>query len=182
MSGSCIFRWAGFGSKLVIMPDILTIYAESQPGKPAVIDDRVGGEVTRWTYRELEEKANRLANALLSLSIQPGEKVIWCGPNSAQVVAAISAARKVGSVAVPLNYRLTADEAQYVIGHSDATIAYVDAEQAPMFAALRDRVDRLRHVIVYGGRRRTGCSARTSWPPPRRARRPSPTRTRASPP
>jgi acyl-CoA synthetase (AMP-forming)/AMP-acid ligase II len=133
------------------MPDILTIYAQSQPGKPAVIDDRGGGEVTRWTYRELEEQSNRLANALLSLKIQPGEKVIWCGPNSAQVVAAISAARKVGSVAVPLNYRLTAEEAQYVIGHSDASIAYVDAEQAPMFAALRDRVDRLRDVIVYGG-------------------------------
>jgi acyl-CoA synthetase (AMP-forming)/AMP-acid ligase II len=133
------------------MPDILTIYAEAQPDKPAVIDDRGGGQVLRWTYRELEEHSNRLANALLSLGTQPGEKVIWCGPNSAPVVAAISATRKAGGVAVPLNYRLTVDEAQHVVGHSDATIAYVDAENAPMFAALRDRVDRLRHVIVYGG-------------------------------
>jgi acyl-CoA synthetase (AMP-forming)/AMP-acid ligase II len=132
------------------MPDILTVYAQTQPDKPAVIDDRGGGEVTRWTYRELEEESNRLANALLSLGLQPSEKVIWCGPNSAQVVAAISATRKVGSVAVPLNYRLTAEEAQYVVGHSDATIAYVDAEHAPLFAALRDRLDRLQHVIVFG--------------------------------
>jgi acyl-CoA synthetase (AMP-forming)/AMP-acid ligase II len=133
------------------MPDILTIYAETQPDKPAVIDDRGGGQVLRWSYRELEEHSNRLANALLSLGTQPGEKVIWCGPNSAPVVAAISATRKAGGVAVPLNYRLTVDEAQHVVGHSDATIAYVDAEHAPMFAALRDRVGRLRHVIVYGG-------------------------------
>jgi acyl-CoA synthetase (AMP-forming)/AMP-acid ligase II len=133
------------------MPDFLTMYAQSQPDKPAVIDDRGGGQVTRWSYRELEEQSNRLANALLSLGVQPGEKLVWCGPNSAQVVAAICAMRKTGSVAVPLNYRLTAEEAEYVVRHSDATVAYVDAEHAPMFAGLRDRVQRLRHVIVYGG-------------------------------
>ena len=133
------------------MPDFLTSYAESQPGKPAVIDDRGGGEPVRWTYRELEEHSNRLANALVSLGAGPGEKVIWCGPNSPQVVAVIGATRKVGAVAVPLNYRLTADEARYVIGHSDASVAYVDAEHAPMFAAVRGSLDRLRHVIVFGG-------------------------------
>src|ERR1700758_4183218 len=115
------------------MPDILTIYAETQPDKLAVIDDDRGGQVLRWTYRELEEHSNRLANALLSLGAQPGEKVIWGGPHSAPVVAAICATRKAGGVAVPLNYRLTEDEAQHVVGHSDATIAYVDAEHAPMF-------------------------------------------------
>jgi AMP-binding enzyme len=153
------------------MPDILAIYAQSQPDKLAVIDDRGGGEVLRWTYRELEEHANRLANALLSLGIQPGEKVIWCGPNSAQVVAAIGATRKAGGVAVPLNYRLTADEAQHVVGHSDATIAYVDAEHAPMFAALRDRIDRLRHVIVYGGPPLDGMLGDGSRPGPGADRR-----------
>jgi acyl-CoA synthetase (AMP-forming)/AMP-acid ligase II len=133
------------------MPDLLTSYAEIQPGKDAVVDDRGNGNLVRWTYTELEAQANRLANALLSLEVTPGEKVIWCGPNSANVVAVVCAARKIGAVAVPLNYRLTAAEALHVIGHSDASIAYVDAEHAPMFAALRDRLDRLRHVIVYGG-------------------------------
>src|SRR5215469_5634845 len=133
------------------MPDILTSYAESQPDKPAVIDDRGSGEPVRWTYRELEERSNRLANALVSLGVGPGEKVIWCGPNSPQLVAAIGATRKIGAVSVPLNYRLTADEARYVIGHSDASVAYVDADHAPMFAALQGSLDRLRHVIVFGG-------------------------------
>ena len=135
------------------MPDFLTSYAESQPDKPAVIDDRGSGEPVRWTYRELEERSNRLAHALASLGVGPGEKVIWCGPNSPQVVAAIGATRKIGAVSVPLNYRLTADEARYVIAHSDASVAYVDAEHAPMFAALRGSLDRLRQVIVYGGAR-----------------------------
>jgi len=154
------------------MPDFLTIYAQTQPDKPAVIDDRGGGHVTRWTYRELEERSNRLTNALLSLGARPGEKLIWCGPNSPQVVAAISAMRKTGSVAVPLNYRLTAEEAEYVVRHSDATVAYVDAEHAPMFADLPDRVERLRTVIVYGGPALAGMlgedfvAAAPATPPP----------------
>ena len=133
------------------MPDILTIYAASQPDKPAVVDDRGSGGGIRWTYAEFEAQANRLARSLLSLGVRPGEKLIWCGPNSAHVVAIISAARKVGAVNVPLNYRLTPEEALHVIGHCDASIAYVDAEHTPMFAALRDRLGKLRHIIVFGG-------------------------------
>ena len=133
------------------MPDLLTTHAQNQPDKLAVIDDRGSGEPVRWTYRELEERSNRLANALASLGVGPGDKVLWCGPNSPQVVAIIAATRKLGAVAVAVNYRLTAEEATYVIGHSDAAVGYVDAEQAPMFAGLRDDLDRLRQVIVYGG-------------------------------
>jgi acyl-CoA synthetase (AMP-forming)/AMP-acid ligase II len=133
------------------MPDILTIYAGSQPDKQAVVDDRGSGGLLRWTYAELEAQANRLASALLALGVRPGEKVIWCGPNSAHVVAIVNATRKAGAVAVPLNYRLTPQEALHVIDHSDASIAYVDSEHAPTFAALRGRLGQLRHVIVYGG-------------------------------
>ncbi|HEY2312907.1 MAG TPA: AMP-binding protein [Streptosporangiaceae bacterium] len=133
------------------MPDILTVYAEAQPDKLAVIDDKGGEEIVQWTYAELEARSNQVANALLSLGAGPGKKVIWCGPNSPQVVAVMTATRKIGGVAVPLNYRLTAEEARYVIDHSDSEIAYVDAEYAHLFAGLVNELDSLRHVIVYGG-------------------------------
>src|SRR5579862_3175207 len=131
--------------------DFLTLYAKAQPGKPAVIEDRPDGQVTVWTYAEFEAQSNRVANLLLSLGVTPGSKVLWCGPNSPQVVAVMSAARKVGAVAVPLNYRLTPEEASYVVNHSDAGIVYADYEHAPMFAALRDELEKVRHYIVVGG-------------------------------
>jgi fatty-acyl-CoA synthase/long-chain acyl-CoA synthetase len=134
------------------MPDLLTLYASSQPGKLAVIDDRPGADVVSWTYAQLEAEANRLANALASLGVGPGEKVIWCGPNSPQVVAVTGATRKLGAVAVPLNYRLTAAEARYIVAHSDACAAYVDAEYAHLMPAPHDgHPGSLRHVLVYGG-------------------------------
>jgi fatty-acyl-CoA synthase/long-chain acyl-CoA synthetase len=62
----------------------------------------------------------------------------------------VSASRKIGAVAVPLNYRLTPEEALYVINHSDAEVAYVDHENAPMFAALRGQFEKVRHIIAVG--------------------------------
>jgi len=60
--------------------DILSIYAQSQPDKPAVIDDKRTGR-RRWTYAELEAQANRIGNLLLSLEISPGRKSV-VRPNS----------------------------------------------------------------------------------------------------
>jgi fatty-acyl-CoA synthase/long-chain acyl-CoA synthetase len=133
------------------MPDTLAIYAQSQPDKPGIIDDKPDGTVVRWTYAELNAQSNRVANLLLSLGAGRGKKVLWCGPNSPEVVAVMSATRKIGAVAVPLNYRLTPEEALYVINHSDAEVAYVDYEHAPMFATFRGQLDKVRHIIAVGG-------------------------------
>jgi acyl-CoA synthetase (AMP-forming)/AMP-acid ligase II len=136
------------------MPDILSAYAASQPDKLAVIDDRPDGEIVSWTYAELEAESNRLANALASLGAGPGRKVIWCGPNSLQIVSCVNATRKIGAVAVPLNYRLTQEEARYIVAHSDAHIAYVDAEYAHLFGSADGEPAQqgsLRHVLVFGG-------------------------------
>ena len=134
------------------MPDdILSVHARNQPDKPGVIDDRPDGTVITWTYAELEAQANRVANLLLALGAGPGTKVLWCGPNSPQVVAVMNATRKIGAIAVPLNYRLTPEEACYIVNHSDAEVVYVDYEHAPMFAALRGQLEKVRHVIAVGG-------------------------------
>ncbi len=88
---------------------------------------------------------------LVSLGLRRGEKLVWCGQNSPGVVRVMHAARKVGAVAVPLNYRLTPEEAQYVVDNSDAVMAYVDAEYAPLFAKIRAHVPKLREVLVFDG-------------------------------
>ena len=67
-------------------------------------------------------------------------KLVWCGQNSLGVVVLINAARKIGATAVPLNYRLSDDEAAYVTDHSDAVLVYVDAEYAPLFERIRDEL------------------------------------------
>jgi len=155
-------------------PDPLAAHAAALAHKPAVIDDRPGACLVCWTFADLNAQANRLANALLALGVKRGDRVVWCGPNSTGVVRLIHAARKLGAVAVPLNYRLTADEAQYVVDDSDAVLACIDAEMAPLFEAIRPRLPKVREVLVFGGAPRHGqrdleplvAAASTSEPPP----------------
>ena len=63
----------------------------------------------------------------------------------------INAARKLGVTAVPLNYRLSDEEATYVTDHSDANIVYVDVEFAPMFERIRGQLPKVDHFLVFDG-------------------------------
>src|SRR5580658_2105643 len=105
--------------------DLLAMYAAAQPDKAAVIDDRPGEPVVNWSFAELDRRANQLGHHLLSLGVDPKTKVVWCGQNSASLLAAVHAIRKVGAVGVPLNYRLSPDEAAYVVDNCDARVVYV---------------------------------------------------------
>lgn len=135
-----------------LMGDFLSAYALTQTHKLAVVDDRPNGTVRSLTFGELEAQSNRLANVMLDLGVRPGDsKVVWCGQNSIGLVLMINAARKLGVTAVPLNYRLSDEEAAYVTDHSDATIVYVDAEFAPMFERIRAELPKVASCLVFDG-------------------------------
>ncbi|MAT06708.1 MAG: hypothetical protein CL424_16860 [Acidimicrobiaceae bacterium] len=136
--------------------DLLTGHAAQQPDKLAVIDDRrgrtgEGDDVRTATYAQLEARANRLAHVLRDHGVSAGDKVVWCGQNSMGIVEVVNAARKVGAVAVPLNYRLADEEAAYVVDHSDAGTVYVYADYATMFARIRDSIPKVRTILVFDG-------------------------------
>ena len=126
--------------------DPIAVHAGAFPTKAAIID---GDIVT--TYAELNALVNRLAGGLAALGAQAGDRAVWCGPNSTPVLAFIHAARKLGLVAVPAAYRFTAEELQYVIDNSDATLVAVDAEHAAKVEAVRDQLPKVREVVVFGG-------------------------------
>ncbi|HEX9259078.1 MAG TPA: AMP-binding protein [Acidimicrobiales bacterium] len=133
------------------MGDFLTTYAQLQGEKVAVIDDRPDGTLLTLTFADLESRANRLGQVLHGLGVRPGGKVVWCGQNSIGVVTAMNACRKIGAIAVPLNYRLSPEEAAYVTDHSDTTVVYVDAEFAPLFERIRSDIPKVTTVLVYDG-------------------------------
>ena len=142
-------------------PDVLAVHAQTQADAIAVIvDGSGGGTASMATFGELNAVVNRLANGLYDTGARAGERLVWCGPNSLEVLATIHAARKLGLVAVPLSYRFTAEEMAYVIDNSDATTVVVDAEQAPLVAEIRDQIPKVRTVVVFGGPTPAGC---TPW-------------------
>src|SRR4029450_6408027 len=130
--------------------DILSLHAAARPEKPAVVEDRPDGRRLRWSYAELNQRVNRLAHRMLALGVRARDRVIWCGMKSPEVGAMNHGARMIGPTAVPLNYRLSPEEAAYVVDNSDAVFAWADTDQAELFAGIRAAIPKVREVAVYG--------------------------------
>jgi len=132
------------------MPDLLAAHGAAHPAKLAVIDDRPGRPVVAWSFAELDRRANQLAHLLVDLGADASTKVVWCGQNSAGLVAAFHAIRKAGAIGVPLNYRLSPDEAAYVVDNSDAEVVVVDTEHVGLIERARHGAPRVTSVVVFG--------------------------------
>ncbi len=133
------------------MPDVLKLHADGSPDKHAVIVDAShGARSSVTTFAELNELVNRVAHGLRALGVEQGDRIVWCGPNSLEVIVVIHAARKAGLVAVPLSYRFNAEEMQYVIDNSDATLVVADGEYAPVVDSVRDQLPNVRAFVGFG--------------------------------
>lgn len=132
-------------------PDVLALHALSRGSKLAVVDDRPDAPPRQVTFAELNVHVNQLANTLLAAGLTPDDRVAWCGQNALEVIATLHATRKTGIGSVPVNYRLTADEAAYLIDDSDAVAILVDADRAPLLAEIAPRLPKIRTVVVFGG-------------------------------
>jgi acyl-CoA synthetase (AMP-forming)/AMP-acid ligase II len=74
------------------------------------------------TYREFNERVNRVASALRQLGLEPGDRVAIFSPNRAEILEVLFASWKAGLVAVPMNFRLHHDEVLYILNHSEAKV------------------------------------------------------------
>ncbi|MFC0252863.1 class I adenylate-forming enzyme family protein [Massilia consociata] len=84
----------------------------------------------RFSYRQLNELANRFANALERVGVAPGHRVSLYAPNSWQWIVSYYAVLKLGAVVNPLNAMLTAEEAKYAIEDCGASLVVASADNA----------------------------------------------------
>ena len=82
------------------------------------------------SYAALDRLADGLAANLRSRGVGADDRILWCGPNSLEVLVVTHATRRLGAVLVPLPYRLTAAEAAYIVEHSRPAAAVLDADYA----------------------------------------------------
>lgn len=102
-----------------------------------------------YTYRGFNEEVNKLAHGLLQRGVNKGDKLAIMMKNSDHFVFTFFAAAKIGAVAVPVNFRLTATEVQYILDQSDAAIVVCDKEfEQIIVEAKKDTAVRM--VITVG--------------------------------
>ena len=113
------------------------------PGKTAVVDG-----ARRHTYRELEGRVHRLANALRHRGVAQGDRVAVLSPNSHRMLEAFFAVPQLGAVLTPLNFRLTTPEFAYILEHAEAKLVLVDWEYAHQLAPLVDTLKGVKHYVL----------------------------------
>ncbi len=130
------------------LPRILDRARTSFPRKGIVT--RVPGGVQRHSYRELYERSCRLAGALQGLGVKPGERVATCAWNTHRHMEAYWAVPSMGGVLHTVNIRLSPDDLAHIINHAQDVALLVDEDLAPLIAAITDRLETVRHIIVMG--------------------------------
>lgn len=92
----------------------------------------------RWTYPELDDRVNRLANALIAEGFEAGDRALWLGQNCHRLFECLFAVAKLGGIVVPANWRQTAPELAFMIDDVDARVVFwQDAEIGDAIRAAR---------------------------------------------
>jgi len=105
------------------------------PERLALVDDATG---LRYSYRRLNERANRLAHALRhQLAVRKGDRVAVLARNRLEYLDAIFATGKLGAILVPLNWRLTGAELAYMLDDCTPRILIAEAEFGSVVSELR---------------------------------------------
>ena len=102
----------------------------------------------RFTYAELQARANRLSNWLLSLGVGQGDRVCILSPNSHFFLESFYGTSQIGAILVPLNYRLAAADHQYIIDHAGVKAILVDGEYTGVVDEIRAALPKVEHWIV----------------------------------
>jgi fatty-acyl-CoA synthase len=105
--------------------DLLRRSRQRYPNKLAI---RCGG--TDWSYAQFDDVSNAFARGLAAQGVEVGDRVAIISRNSHAFAALRFAVARLGAVLVPINFMLSAEEANYVLQHSGATVLCVDSGHA----------------------------------------------------
>jgi len=114
---------------------------EPQPGEP------FRREITWKTF---DDKANMFANLLFTRGVAKGDKVAVLLMNSIEWLPIYFGILKTGAVAVPLNYRYTAEEIKYCLDKSDSSMLIFGPEFTGRIEEIVDRIPKVRQLFYVG--------------------------------
>ncbi len=104
----------------------------------------------RWTYRDLDAEANRIARVLVEdLGVVPGNRVLLRGPNSPKMAANWFAIQKAGAIAVATMPLLRAKELVDIAATAEVSHALCDGRLADELILARPQVPSLRRVALF---------------------------------
>lgn len=125
-------------------------------------------EGTRLTYSELQQRANKLARALIGYGLQKGDRVGLWSPNSSNWIVLQLASAKAGVILVTVNPAYRAQELGFVLKHSGARVlfsarSFRDRDFSDDFLIAKDAAPKLEAIFTLEGDSGTGFDSLTSF-------------------
>jgi acyl-CoA synthetase (AMP-forming)/AMP-acid ligase II len=133
-------------SALLTVADMVAAQARLQPDKIGARDSR-----RALTFREWDQRASRLANALLGLGLTKGDRVALLAYNCLEWMELYVALARAGLVAVPINFRLVGAEIHYIAQHCEADAFVVQDDLVENVMSIRDQLDIPTERLIHFG-------------------------------
>ncbi len=111
----------------------------------------------RLTYREFFDRCDRWSQVLQQqLGVGYGDRVAYIAPNTHAQLESFYAVPQIGAVLVPINYRLTADDFSYIIGHSGSRVVCAHSDYLDAVDGIRGELTGVEHFVALEGGPRPG--------------------------
>jgi len=102
----------------------------------------------RYTYRDLHQRVQRLANALVAQGVKPGDTVAVMDWDSHRYLECFFAVPMLGAVLHTINVRLSPEQILYTIDHAEDDILLVNSEFLPILEQIRGRMDAVKGFVL----------------------------------
>ena len=144
------FRWQ-IPEQYNIGADICDKWAD-QRYRLALIYDDGKGRTEKYTFWDIKNLSNRLANALRAHGIERGDRVGILLPQCPETAIAHVAIYKLGAIAIPLATLFGPDALEYRLSNSGAKAVITDGDNLVKIAAIREHLPDLKLVFVTDGK------------------------------
>ncbi|MFO7298403.1 MAG: AMP-binding protein, partial [Pseudomonadota bacterium] len=145
------FRWE-IPSRFNIAEAVCSRHAGATPDAPALIYEQADGNVRIWSFREVEETASRLANALDHLGVKRGTIVGIHLPQCPESLISHVAVQKLGGIALPLFNLFGPDAIEYRLRDSGALVIITTTGGWERVGSAIKSVETLSHVVCADGK------------------------------
>lgn len=135
------------GTGLRTLRDLLAEQADARPDSKAFVFESEGGEITEFTYAELDATTDGLAAGFASLGVRKGTKVALRMTNRWEFVLSWFALAKMGAVAVPIITTITQSETEFTLDRADIEVVVTDDLWAPLYVEAQARCPLLRTIV-----------------------------------
>jgi acetyl-CoA synthetase len=143
------FQW-NIPARYNIATDVCDRHA-GDPGKVALIGEDSDGKTWNMTFREVQRKANQLANLLLSLGLVKGDRVMLLLGQNAWTAIGHVACWKAGLVSVPTSILFAADAVAYRLNAVGVRVVITDLAHLPSVEKARLVAPDMKHVFLVDG-------------------------------